>query len=112
MNEIVEWTDKGIEYEADQRQAQIMKEQLCMKSDSKGVVTPGAKGITVYEAADLDLQRVHKFRAVAARGNYLCQDRSAIQFSVKELCRAMSAPKDDDWNKLKRLGRYLVGKSN
>ena len=30
----------------------------------------------------------------------LCQDRSDNQFSVKELCRAISGPKKDDWNKI------------
>jgi hypothetical protein len=81
-----------------------------MKNDSKGVVTPGVKGLTDYEAQDLEPPRAAKFRAISARANYLSQDRSDIQFSVKELCRAMSKPKEDDWNKLKRLGRYLVGK--
>ena len=29
---------------------------------------------------------------------------------MKELARRMSAPRERDWKKLKRLGRYLIGK--
>ena len=32
------------------------------------------------------------YRAIVARANYLCQDRSDIQFAVQELCRKMSMP--------------------
>jgi hypothetical protein len=110
LNRIVEWTKEGIVYEADQRHAEIIKDQMGMQNESKGVNTPGVKGITDYGAKDLDAFRATKFRAIAARANYLSQDRSEIQFSVKELCRAMSCPKEDDWNKLKRLARYIVGK--
>ena len=49
------------------------------------------------------------FRAMAARANYLSQDRFDIQFSVEEMCRKMSDPNEEDMTKLKRLGRYLVG---
>ena len=54
FNRIVEWLREGIDYEADQRHAQIIKEQLGMKLDSKGVVTPWAKGLTDFEASSLD----------------------------------------------------------
>ena len=50
------------------------------------------------------------YRALVARANYLSQDRSDIQYSVKELCRNMSKPAVCDWNRLKRLGRYLIGR--
>ena len=44
------------------------------------------------------------------RAAYLAQDRADIQFSVKELARAMSSPTVNDYARLKRLGRYLLGK--
>ena len=34
------------------------------------------------------------FRAVAARANYLAQDRIHLQFAAKEVCRFMSMPTD------------------
>ncbi len=51
------------------------------------------------------------FRALVARANYLSQDRYDSQFAVEELCRKMSDPTEADWEKLKRLGRYLIGRS-
>ena len=48
-----------------------------------------------------------RFRAVAARANYLAADRPDVQYAVKEICRKMAAPVEGDWHKLVRLGRYL-----
>ena len=50
-----------------------------------------------------------RFRAVAARANYLSADRPHIQYAVKEICRKMAKPVAGDWQKLVRLGRYLKG---
>ena len=50
-----------------------------------------------------------RFRAVAARANYLAGNRLDIQYAVKELCRKMARPVEGDWQKLIRLGRYLKG---
>ena len=50
------------------------------------------------------------FRALSARGNLLAQDRADINFSSKELCREFAQPKHSSYDKLKRVGRFLVGK--
>ncbi len=44
------------------------------------------------------------------RGIYLSQDRSDIQYAVKELSRKMSKPNRADVEKLKHLDRYLIGR--
>ena len=49
-----------------------------------------------------------RFRALAARANYLSQDRPDIQYATKDLCREMSSPTVRSWTGLKRLGRYLL----
>ena len=49
------------------------------------------------------------YRAVAARLNYIAPDRADIAYAVKETARSMSAPKQSDIKKLKRLGKYLTG---
>ena len=49
-----------------------------------------------------------KFRALAARANYLAQDRMDIQYTTKEICRDMANPRKSSFGKLKRLARYLV----
>ena len=51
------------------------------------------------------------YRGMVARGNYLGQDRSDIQYAVKELSRGMSAPTEVDWSTLKRFARYLLDKT-
>ena len=50
-----------------------------------------------------------KYRAVVARANFLAADRVDIQFAVKEATRCMAKPRDCDWQRLKRIGRYLLG---
>ena len=48
------------------------------------------------------------FRQVAARANYLAQDRPDIQFAVKEICAHMAEPSEGGVRKLKHLARYLI----
>lgn len=50
-----------------------------------------------------------KYRALAARANFLVIDRGDLVFIAKELTRQMAAPSFADWDKLVRLGRYLKG---
>ena len=50
-----------------------------------------------------------RYRGIIARMNHLGQDRSDIQFAVKDLGKEMSSPTDTSWLKLKRLVRYLKG---
>ena len=46
---------------------------------------------------------------MSARANYLSADRPDLQFASKELMRWLSCPSQEDNDKLKRLGRYLIG---
>ena len=76
------------------------------------MVTPGSKReIGPEDERELAPKDATAYRASVARGNYLAQDRTDIQFAVKELSRSMSAPTEGDWMSLKRLGRYLVDKT-
>ena len=56
----------------------------------------------------LEPAQASRYRALAARANYLAQDRPDIQFATNALCREMSEPTVRGWNGLKRLGRYVV----
>ena len=47
------------------------------------------------------------YRRLAARANFLAQDRVDIQFSVKEIARFMAKPTVRAWALLKRVWRYL-----
>ena len=62
------------------------------------------------EDGSLTPESATTYRAMSARGNYLSQDRSDIQFAVKQLSKDMSSPNEGNYQALKRLGRYLSGK--
>lgn len=111
LNRVVEWDEDGIKYEPDQRHAEITVKMLGLKEEkTKGVGTPGirVKRKEGSEDRKLKSEQGTMYRALVARGNYLAQDRTDIQFAVKELARKMSDPTEDDWTALKRLGRYLL----
>ncbi len=63
----------------------------------------------VKEEELLDEGDARAFRGLAARLNYLAQDRPDLQFAAKEVSRRMARPSCRDWQLLKRVGRYLVG---
>ena len=111
LNRIVEWKEHSICYEADQRHAEIICEELGFKKGTKGVVTPGIKSkITPESEEDLEPEQATRYRALVARANYLAQDIPDIQYAAKELCRDMSSPTTRSWEALTRLGIYLIEK--
>ena len=113
LNRVIEWTKDGISYEADQRHAEIIVKQLGTQA-SQAVSSPGHKiNPKLFIGNDGDLlkpEQASMYRALSARANYLSQDRSDIRFSVKELCRRMSQPRQIDWKQLLVMGRYLIGR--
>jgi len=111
LNRVVRWTDDGVEYEADPRQAEKLIEGLDLKG-ANPAATPGLK-ITAQQIQDdkpLAEELNTKFRGLAARANYLSADRPDCQFAAKETCRWMAAPTELAMAALKRLGRYLIGR--
>ena len=70
---------------------------LCAKAESEAEEKMESSAATSY-------------RGMTARMNYLGQDRSEVQFAIKELSKDMSSPTVRSWGKLKRLLRYLKGK--
>ena len=47
-------------------------------------------------------------RELAARANYLAQDRCDIQFAAKEICRGVCFPNRGDVKIFRHLGGYLI----
>ena len=90
LNRIVTWTKLGIEYEPDQRHAEIIVDELGQRG-KKAVVTPGVKAGNEKEEEqdemDLDQGDAERYRSAVARGNYLSQDRLDIKYAIKELSR-------------------------
>ena len=56
----------------------------------------------------LSADEVTRYRRIAARANFSAQDRMDIAFATKEATKRLTSPTEDDWNKLVRIGRYLV----
>ena len=77
----------------------------------KSTATPGIKPVmdTLKDDKPLSVDAHTIFRALAARANYLAQDRIDLQFSAKEVCRYMSLPMETSEAALKRMGRFLLG---
>ena len=99
LNLITRWTEDGWEIEPDQRHADIIVHELGL-SDSKPVSTPGETESRQEEGEDqelLDSNLATKYRALAARANYLAGDRTDIMYSVKEMCRSMASPTVGAW---------------
>ena len=107
LNRIITVEPNGYTYEPDSRHAELIIKELGLK-DAKAVSSPVAEHHEVEEL--LDHERFKKYQSICARTNFLAIDRLDIQYASKECCRSMSRPTLRDWAKLKRLGRYLVGK--
>ena len=109
LNRTVSWDKNGITYKVDPRHVDIVIRELGLQ-DSKSVKTPFNHESHEDDDQELDDAQALRYRACVARLNYLAQDRSDIQFPVKELCRFMSKPTKGDHNNLIRLGKYLKGR--
>ena len=112
LNRVLRRTEEGWEYEADPRHAELIIKSLKLE-ESKPVSTAGEdekEWKLEEESESLEGAQAREYRALAARANYLAADRADIQYAVKEICRGMATPTRGGWRKLKRLGRYLVGK--
>ena len=119
LGRIMRWTDHGFEYEPDQRHAEMIVKELGLCS-ARVVATPGTKDERQHDLVDavedeydkeLEMDRIAatKYRGLAARLNFLAMDRSDLQYAAKECCKKMSTPLVGDWERLKRVGRYLRG---
>jgi len=112
LNRIIRVDGVGWHYEADQRHAEYIVKALNLEG-AKAVQTPGEEERPWLEEAgrvELDPKEASQFRALAARANYLALDRPDIQYATKEVCRGMSRPAREDLRRLRRIGRYLVGR--
>lgn len=110
LNRVIRVSRDGWELEADQRHADIIVQKLNLVQ-AKGVQTPCEDDKVWQEEENAELlkeQDSRAFRELAARANYLAQDRPDIQYATKEICRGMCSPTRGDLRRLRRLGRYLV----
>ncbi len=58
---------------------------------------------------ELSVEGWRTYRTLAARINYVAQDGPCIQYAAKEVCRSMSSPTLEDFQRVKQLARFVVG---
>ena len=111
LGRILRVTSTGWQYEGDQRHAEAIIQGLKLTA-ANGAKSPGEEARTIVDedATLLSPAEAREYRGMAARANYLAQDRMDIQYAAKELCRSMSSPSRGDAKKLRRLARYLIEK--
>ena len=111
LNRVIRWTDVGVEYEADPRQAERLMAE-CGLEQCQSVATPGVRPTGDELANDevLPPKLTTPFRGSSARASYLSSDRIDAQFACKEVCRSMSKPTVSSWRALKRVCRFLHGR--
>ena len=76
---------------------------------TKSVSTPGSRD-DAAKASELNDEKntektgtplapweASEYRGLAARANYLSQDRPEVQYAVKEIARRMATPHSGDW---------------
>ena len=122
LNRVIRWEADGLVYEPDQRHAEMIVREFGLEG-AGSVLTPGTRAeqeVASAPAGILGLKMedepeemapadATRFRGLAARGNYLAQDRVDLQYACKEASRRMARPRVGDWQLLKRIARYLVG---
>ena len=106
LNRIVEWSDAGIQYEADPRHVDLTIEEAGLENANGSDVT--ASKVDVNETdTELDHADAYRFRSIAARLNFLAADRIDRQLASKDIGRRMSSPCTSDWPNVRKLRRYL-----
>ena len=107
LNRTLRWTTTGIDYESDSKHASSIVQE-CEVSSGRASKVPGTAEKETHEADEtLTSSENTRYRAVAARMNYLAMDRVDLQYAAKDLSRKMSAPTRGDWERARKTARYV-----
>jgi hypothetical protein len=96
---------------ADPKHRNEILEAFGLTEESRGITVPVEDVVfdqDLEESVPLEAGKTKKSRSLAARFNYLGQDRPDLQFGVKEMCQKMANPTEDSMKRLKRLARYIL----
>ena len=105
LNRLIRVDSNGCQVEADPRHLELLAEELRV---DKELATSGVEEKDNDEyPAFLDSHWSSRYRSLVARANYLATDRPDIGFAVKELCKSMSSPTVQSWDKLIRVAKYI-----
>ena len=112
LGRIIELTDDGISWGGDPRHLKKLEEYFGMDENTNTLSKNGYdEGESADEVEDYELTREEckSFRMLAARLNYMAQDNVWLQFPAKEVCRNMANPRLRDFEKIKRIVKFLIG---
>eukprot|EP00811_Abedinium_folium_P011703 NODE_2083_length_2297_cov_2.764055.p4 GENE.NODE_2083_length_2297_cov_2.764055~~NODE_2083_length_2297_cov_2.764055.p4 ORF type:complete len:180 (-),score=46.66 NODE_2083_length_2297_cov_2.764055:579-1118(-) len=99
-----------IQYETDQRHAELIIAAMCLEPSREPLVTPGDKADdSPLEGDPLGQEELGVFRSCCMRMMYLALDRLDFANAAKECGRAMSSPTDAVFRNLKSIARYVLG---
>ena len=100
----------GIECEGDLQHACLIVKDTEVESMNK-CKTPSISErskVLEREQEQMSYEGQTKFTSVEARINFLASDRTDLQFVSKDLCRRTASPEKGDWDKARRIARYLL----
>ena len=69
--------------------------------------TPGSQSEEASTHDALDADKTCLYRSAVARLNYWAVVRLDIQYAVRVCSKSMSSPRVSDWQRLKRVARYV-----
>ena len=111
----IEWHEWGLTWEGDARHKKMLMDYFGMDWRTHSLVKNGYKEDEVkggQEPQEMSQEESKAFRMLAARLNYLAQDNPTVQYAAKEICRKMACPGTEDFLKVKKLVRFMVGVLN
>ena len=112
LGRLVRWKAWGVEFEADPRHRDVLKEYFGF---TDGSCSAACNGDHLKEEPEddheMDAGEAREFRGLVARLNYLAQDSPDLQYPAKEISKHMARPHRGAWRQLKKTVRYLLGRS-
>ena len=111
LNRAITWNDDSIDTKADPGHADLVIRELGLCVTSQESTIPGRNIEGDQEQCMLDKVTTTKSTSVEARLNYMVSVRANLQYSVKELCRGVSAPTNVSLRMQKEGWQVLEGKA-
>lgn len=108
LNRRSSWTGNEMRYDADERQAKRVIDEMGVGQGPKGLDKPLVREAGGQDDGEISTSEATRFRALVATANCLAADRRDMQFGVKEICREMAAPAGSTMARLNVLARYLA----
>ena len=107
LNRRVQWTEAGIRISPDPRHVKDIIEELGLEG-AKPADTPMIVSQSDSRALSMRDATLHK--RLVAKLNYLAMDRPDIRSAASTTGSQASSPKDANMVRLKRVGRFLIGR--